>query len=182
MATALALSACLGAVPAAAQNSELIATLAAQALQPLPDERTVEIRYLEDTELNLRLSEIVAQALQQRGYEVLADGDLLLTFDTSILSEQARETRVEMTGTGGNTGGNEIAMSLRLPTARTNAQPNDRRYRMTMTLSRSGEPPIWVGVAAAQKGSDRFTITRALAKELVGHVGQSVEEKTFLIF
>lgn len=154
------------------------AKIAAKAYQPLPDDLHVALDYREDSELNDRLRTIFERALKERGFDVSATADFVLTYETLVEERLAADRPVGVVGRGGQKSGSKIEFELRLPLDKPKPAVGGRRYSLNVSLSRRGKPPIWVGstIAVAAHG-DRFAVQSAMVRAVVNTLGQTVESR-----
>ena len=157
------------------------AVISARAYATLPPGAEIRLKYLEDTELNLTLRGEIESLLLGKGFEVGESAPYVLAFEPAIVSAAAAASRVEISGLSGEREPEHFKVRITLPPRKVGGSSEERRYRLKMTLAKAGEPPFWVGLAAAQKSADRLLTTTALARELIDSIGQTVESRSFAI-
>ena len=152
-----------------------LAKLATKAYQQLPQDFHVALDYRENSELNTRLRTIFERALIERGIGVSDSAEFVLFYETLVEEKLAADRPASVVGRGGSESGSEVEFQFRLPLDKPKPAVGGRRYSLNVTLSRRGKPPIWVGSAVAVFAyGDRFTVQSAMARAIIGTLGETV--------
>lgn len=176
--------------PLAAQApDDALGRVSTNALGDVATGQTVLIDVLDDTELNLRLRDIIAQSLEQHGFEPAAAGRYTLVFQTQ-----------EIHNLSGDGGIGELSVSTRegirmhmnlwsstrdslLANRSQNATDSVRLLHLDMTLrDRNDGKVVWQGQSFAEaRGADRFMVFRQMVPQLVERIGETHDIETFPI-
>lgn len=184
--------------PAAGAQDAGRGELSAAAYRPMPNDRQMTVRALDNAEQDMALVETMRRALRQRGYSVADDADLIFTIETEELvgaySTTDRRTVLELRGEGGDFGGEDAEARLNLFDSQTGGIMNKgssgttivtpSQYRVEITLDdRSSGKRVWQGWAVAPKqpgGGDEAVLTRMVVA-LADNLGQTVRREAFSI-
>lgn len=176
------------AAPVAAQApGDATGRVTTNALGEVVRGQTVLIDVLDDTDLNLRLQDVIADSLKQHGYEPASAGRYTLVFQTQ-----------EIHNLSGDGGIGELSVSTRegirmhmnlwsstrdslLADRSQNATDSVRLLHLDMTLrDRNDGKVVWQGQSFAEaRGADRFLVFRQMVPQLVERIGETRDVETF---
>ena len=139
-------------------------------LLPIPGDPVIAIEPRDDSEVNLRLRDVMVAHMVERRGRVAADAPLLLRFSLSVIS--GRDTPRDGPGNRfGHYGGGR---------ASPNAIPRDTpvSYRLSATLSQRDGPMLWKADVTAPIGDqDDDELTVRLATILIDNIGLTVDSR-----
>ena len=158
-------------------GSTKAASLDCLSLAEIPDEALVQIRTPDSSELSEVIAATLSQSLAAKGFRIEDDGELIVRFAATIDEfdqGKDRERSLGLSSRGSSEEGVEgmVEWHLRNPKAEKKVQ---RKLKLRVSISRPSRPPLWTGYAVEfLAGTDRRTLSRALARLLVDHLGETV--------
>lgn len=138
---------------------------------------SIEIRNFED--YSPELAGAIGQALEERGFVVVSEGDLILFVDTSTNQGAEDEPAALQVDPGNLPPGAEVESQVAVPLG-LDERGGSRglRYSVSVTLAARGRAPTWIGNASAVvSGGDRQSIFSALGRALVAAIGDDIEAR-----
>lgn len=175
-----ALFAMLAVVPASAENSASNARLWAKAFKTLPDGAVLALQYDQDTEVNMRLRDVLERDLESRGYGVVEhDAPYILRYRTEV-DRKARTPQAlfELDIGSGNDNESLAVTKAHVPlyerlTGKAIPKSGERFDLRIDVASEAGER-VWAGeIDAVLGGVERNAAFRAMVPVLMAHFGQT---------
>ncbi len=179
-----------------AQDAEIGVLRAVAGVEPIPTGGQIAVTSQSYNDLSLAIQETITQALTRQGYTVSIGAPLLLVFDLqrnqdvgsipsgAIESGMQEETAVsedEEPGVDlGDQGGAGDAPQMPSVIIEYDfgggiVMRPSTTFNLDVTLGNSDAPPLWQGsMTAALPTSDPVEAARALAPELISHLGKTV--------
>ncbi len=173
--------------------------LNAVAYKDVPTAAAITVRPLDDSDDNLILKQEFEKALQNRGYRIVQDSPLVLTFETSdtvgaYTDRNARHV-LELSGGGGRGGGEDARARVNVFDSVSGGLMNTgedtgdtsivtpSQYRLDVSLDdKADRKRLWQAWATADIArSDGRTLTRAMVPVIVQSVGQTVRRQPFQV-
>ncbi len=172
--------------------------LQAVSNKPLPGNKIIAVRPLDDSDESLKLMRRFEQALANLGYRVSPKSDLVLTFE--IVDELGAYTVsdqryfLELQARGSRTGGEDASARFNVFDSKTGGIINKGRggtkvvtpskYRLKVTVDGPAGPGrldrYWQGTATGNLGaSTNETLIGAMVQPLIDHLGTTVRNKSF---
>jgi len=171
--------------------------LNAIAYLPMPADRAIAVRPLDDTDENLKLQRDFEEILRARGYTITPDATLVLTFYTrdevGAWSDAGQRRVLELKQSLAASGIQDPQVQLNLYDSGRGGVFNKGRgrtsivtpgrYRLDATIERRADGKrLWQGWSVADLGQfDTLELTRAMIPALVDGIGQTVKRKSFLL-
>ncbi len=166
------------------------------AFRPLPPDKVINIRSLDDSEDNLVLVAQFERELRARGYRVSKDAALILTFEVrsevGAWSAGDRRSIIELEGHGGVDEDEVVKARLNIFDSGRggllNAGPGGgttittaSQYRLDATIDdRRDGHRLWQAWAVADlRQSDGPTLTKAMVPVMVRNLGSTVKRQPF---
>ncbi len=175
----------LGAIPGALAQSAAdvgpVAVVSAQAGDTIPSQARMAVEPRDDSDLNLRLGEVIAKELAKLGYVVDENAPLRFTFATDVQNNMPDNSRFRLQARGGQRSDIEWELTMRLAGG---GGPSDVRgtaplYGVEIVIDRAGELPLWSGKAVTStRTSDTYRASQALAKILLTRLGRDADNET----
>ena len=141
------------------------------------------IRFLENTELNQRLSEIARRSLEDSGYRPVSKSLELLplksvapkfVLNVSVAVERKLALRpVGLTGSGGNRSDTHIQIDIR-PPGSGSIGASKSRYTVEVVVIDNAKRRRWRGEATAHAVGDRYAITSRMLAGLIERLGKQI--------
>ena len=141
------------------------------------------VRFLENTELNQRLSEIARRSLEDSGYRPVSKSFELLpvksvapkfVLNVSVAIERKLALRpVGLAGSGGNRSGTHIQIDIR-PPGSGNISASKSRYTVEVIVVDHAKRRRWRGEATAHAAGDRYAITSRMLAGLIERLGKRI--------
>lgn len=168
--------------------------LNAVAYRPLPQDRSITVRPLDNSDANLVIQKEFEQRLRALGYTVRPDAPLILSFDTrdeiGAWSDDGRRTVLELEGRGGVIGGDSARARLNLFDSDRGGIMNEgrssgtnivtpSRYRLDVSIDdrQSGER-LWQAWATADlQQASGAALTRAMVPGTLRSLGTTVKNQ-----
>lgn len=176
------------------------ALLSTSRFRPIPDGAKVMLQLADDSNINLRLRDVAAEALRRASYGVVTQGaDYTLrleserqvrgaTFDRSIGSLRAGSSVGRPEGNSGGPRGDGVDVNLKLWSSTRNsllspkgtgAAPN-QGFSVTMkAFDEAARKPAWHGIAQVPNtGGDSYRAANAMVRQLIDALGLTIEAET----
>ena len=169
----------------------------AVAYKPLPHDRPIAVRPLDNSDANLAVQRAFEQQLRAIGYDVRPDALLVLSFETrdeiGAWSDDGRRTVLELQG---RSGGNDDSASARFnlfDSARGGIMNEGRnsgtsivtpsQYRLDVSIDdkQSGER-IWQAWAIAEQRANSNALTKAMVPGVVRNLGATVKNQVMDLY
>ena len=171
--------------------------LNAVAYRSLPPGASIAVRPLDNSDENQVLRQVFERELRAGGYTVSEDANLILTFETrgqvGAWSDGGRRQLLQLQQSQGVGGLDSPKVRLNLYDSRRGAVFNEGRtgtqittpstYRLDATIDdRTDGKRLWQAwTTAAVRGSDGFTLTKAMVPVMVAGIGLTVKRQTFTL-
>jgi len=161
---------------ARAADSAFVANLRGGPVKAFPADSLIAIRFLKDTELNQRLSDVVRGSLEKAGFRPVSESPefvppkLILNVSVAVESKLALR-RVGIAGGGGSRSGTNIQIDIRQPGA-SREGGSKNRYAVDIAVIDNTKRRQWQGTATAHVSGDRYAITRQMLTGLIERLGK----------
>lgn len=197
VAGALCLAIAAGAAPSWAENDDGApeGTMNAVVFGPVAPGIAVSVRALDNSDVNMALVSEFEAALAKRGYRVVADSPLVLTFETrsdvGAWSDSGRRSIIELEGHGGRMGGEDAKARVNLFNSSRGGLFNEGRgetnivtqgrYRLEATLDDKTERKrLWQGWAESNLGRYQGAeLLSAMVPVIAENLGKTVRRQPF---
>lgn len=191
----------LGETPALSQSLQRgEALLTASGFRPIPDGAKVALQLADDSDINLRLRDVAAEALTRAGYQIVEQGpeytlrlesERLIrgtSVDRSIGSLRAGSSIGRPEGNSGGPRGDGVDVNVKLWSSTRNSLLNPKSAGAAAkqgfgvaikAFDETVRQPAWHGIArAADTGGDSYRAASAMVKHLIDAFGLSIEAET----
>lgn len=176
----------LWAGTAAAEDASLNAVL----FKAVPPGAAISVKPWDNSDDNMTLAADFEKALRDKGYRVVKDGGLVLSFEIRDIlgtwDAGDRRNLVELDAHGGRTGGEDARAMLNLYQSarggvfnkgRPTRDVEPSKYQLDVTLDSKEDGRLWQAHAiAALVRTDSLTLTRRMIPGLVGAIGTTVKQ------
>lgn len=183
-----------------AQSNVGEASMTTKAYRPIPDNARIALRVADDSDINLRLQEVVERALSRAGYTIVADRPTFtvrletarrargVRTDDSIGSLRAGSSVGRPTGNVGGPQGTGVDLNVKLWSSTKNSllspksggsAPKQGFDVKLEAFDETARKPAWNGVArAAYNGGDNFRAGSIMINRLIEAFGISIEPES----
>lgn len=167
------------------------------AYLPMPSDRAIAVRPLDDTDENLILQHDFEEILRARGYTITPDAALVLTFYTrdevGAWSDAGERRVLELKQSMAASGIQDPQVQLNLYDSGRGGVFNKGRgrtaivtpgrYRLDATIENRGDGKrLWQGWTVADLAHfDTLDLTRAMIPAIVDGIGRTVKRQPFLL-
>lgn len=179
------------AIPASAEG-----TISAVSFQPLPENSSLFVRPMDNSDQNLLLQKDFERALREKGYKVTKDASLILTFETrdqgGSWTGGGPNRFVELSNNPAQTGVNAPQVRFNLFNSARGGLLNPDRKERTRTVSpslfridvtiddKTNGKRLWQGWSSAELGfSSNRALTRAMIPSIIDGLGKTVKQRSF---
>ncbi|MDA0305724.1 MAG: hypothetical protein O3B76_05480 [Proteobacteria bacterium] len=171
-------------------------TVSAVSFLPLPENSSLFVRPMDNSDQNLALQKEFERVLKNKGYKVSKDAPLILTFETSDTDGSwtggGPNNIVELSDNPAQTGVNAPQVRFNLFNSTRGGLLNPNRKERTRTVSpstfridvtidnKSDGKRLWQGWSAADLGlSSNGAVTRVMIPTIIDGLGKTVKQQSF---
>ena len=163
--------ACIAASTSAEAQDPSKPVVQAQLMMPIPGgERVISVEPLDDTDENVRISNLMAARLRGQNDRVVPNAPLVLRFSIKVISGLDAPPDSGPGWTGMSGGGTAPPNSL--------SRNTPLMYRLRASLEQRDGPVLWkADVSARPRGRDDRELRERLATVLIDNIGRTVDTR-----